>query len=449
MNRPTLLFACIVASLISHSQTKMVIDRIQCTSSYTNVFDYLNYPEAKKKVYTAIKDNAAALWNANLYENEIYTDYDVKKKVGGTIANRKLNTAIVQPTVDGLHLFIGINENPVFASREDGHDSLLFSLLKKGHCVIDFQAVITDNNGNIQLDRKSSFIIQNNNPRSYGYVNRQYSISPSSLVELTNLATRILLDTRKKVLDFYAVTCSQAYFSDNFIMPATVGRKRTFMEAKKDFVSFKSNDSAQHLLRFPNMNLYLMDLKKKKGQAFTLQEQAAIDHKKNNSGFKYCNMQHEFRNVLDNRSYTSNIAVSMNENNAQVTMDFLPRQINYMVSGKDTVATFSIGTGFRDNNKKIQLSKLYNGIDTSFQLSTGSLVSEQTMVYNTSFNGMLLGKPFQMFFSNGNTLTEVFYNNQLVCIAKGGNLPESFVLIDANLPKDILHPLLMLAFIKL
>lgn len=449
MKRPTLLLACLMAFLASRSQTKMVIDRIQCTSSFTNLFDYLNYPEAKQKLYTVIKDNAAALWKADLYESEADTQYDLRKRAGGLMANGKLNIGIVQPTVQGLHLFIGINENPVTIANENRNDSLLFSLLQRGYCLMDFQAVITDNSGDIKLNRKSTFIIQNNNPRSYGYVNRNASVSPSSLVELAKQATQMLLDTTVEALDFYAVNCTQAYFTDNFIMPAVMGRKRVILEAKKDFVSFKLNDSVQSLLRFPEMNLYLMNLKKRKGEPISVQEEAAIDHKKKNSGFKYCNMQHEFRDVLNNKSYTSNIAVSVNENGYQTDLGFLPREINYMVSGKDTVATFSIGTGFRDHAKKVRVNQFYNGIDTSFQLAVGNTIEEEPMVYNITFNGTLMGKPFQILSSNGNALKEIVYNNQLVCIAKGEKMSESFVLIDANLPKDVLHQLLMLAFIKL
>jgi hypothetical protein len=450
MNRPTLLFTCLLASLISHSQTKMVIDRIQCTSSFTNVFDYLNYPEAKKRVYTAIKDNAATLWNANLYDSELYTAYDlrVRRKAGGTMANRKLNTDITQPTVDGLHLFIGINENPIMISQEQREDSLLFSLLKKGYCIIDFQAVITDNSGIIKLNRTSSFVIQNNNLKSYGFVNRSYSISPSSLVDLTKQATQMLLDTTVEAMEVYAVKCSQAYFTDNFIMPTTVGRKRIFVDAKKDFISFKLSDSTENLLRFPNMNLYLMDLKKSKNKTFAAPELAAINHKRGNKGFKYCNMQRELRNVVGNKSYTSNIAVSMDENSPLPIMGFLSGNINYMVSGNDTVATFSIATEPKVGDRKIQLNAIYNGIDTSFHLTTGGLI-KGAVAYDLEMNGQLLGKPFQVLFSIEPALKELYYNNQLVCIAKGRNLPQSFVLIDANLPKDILHQLLMLAFIKL
>ncbi len=448
MNKLLLLFVPFFIYATSYSQTKMVIDRIQCTSSFSNLFNYLHYPEIGSKVYFAIKNNAVDILHVSFDTNETMPMLDIKTKIFGSIANRPLNTDIPQPK-EGLHLFVNINENSTLLPRGKQLDSIQFELMQYSNCVIDVQVIVTDNEGNIKLDRQSDFIIKTKNAYFIGYPNTNYSMSPNSLIGFMQKATKILLDTLNDPTNIQIVNCTPAYFADNFIMPNIAGKQRTITETKKDFATFTLADSSKNLLRFPEMELYLMNLKKKANREYTMQEQAAIVYKKNHGGLKYCNMQHPFRNVLDNKNYTSHIALAIDDEGVyEPIFKFLPGKINFLLAEKDTVARFSIAVDTWPSNKTIFIDRIYNGIDTSTQLALSIIHGEQSIVYSINMEGQMGNHPFNILYSRSIGIKELYYDNQLVCVVKGDKLPESFVLINANLPKKILHQLLMLAFIK-
>lgn len=452
MNKLLLLITSVFIYTISHSQTKMVIDRIQCTSSYSNVFSYLNNTEIKSKVLEAIRNNAALLWNASINTNEAIYAFDIKRKEVGNFSRTKMNASFDKSEVDKLHLFININESPSIVSP-------IFKAYKKqvglptegNYSVITVEIAIIKNDGNIQLGLESNFIIQNQNPKAFGYRNMNYSMSPTSLIEFFNQSSKILLDTTTEMKNIHLVSCTQAYHTDNFIMPNIVGKKRTIAEVRKDFASFTTIDSAKNILRFGDMKLYLMELSKKKNPTPNYVELAALEHKRSHARYKYCNMVQEFRNVLDNKNYSTHVAIALNDDDYyQTILKFLPGKLHYFLSDKDTIATFSISETTALGNKKINLDSVYNGIDPDVKFAVNdNKMPTEPLLYNLDIEGTMNKKPFRILYGDEFSLKEIFYNNQLVCIAKGEKLLESFILIDANLSKDLLHQLLMLAFIKL
>ncbi len=94
------------------------------------------------------------------------------------------------------------------------------------------------------------------------------------------------------------------------------------------------------------------------------------------------------------------------------------------------------------------LNKIYNGVDSSFQLTQNAATAKRTITYNLQITGTLKNTPFEILSSASNTLKEIYYNKKLVCIARGENLPDAFILLDTNLPANIFEPLLMMAFFK-
>ncbi len=71
------------------------------------------------------------------------------------------------------------------------------------------------------------------------------------------------------------------------------------------------------------------------------------------------------------------------------------------------------------------------------------------MVYDMDILGFLKQIPFRILCSDNNTIKEIFYNNHLVCIAKGNNTPEVFVIVDEQLSKEKLEELLLISFINI
>ena len=447
MNKPILLIISLMMACMGFSQTKMVIERIQCTSSFSYLFNYLNNPEIKAKVYWAIKTNAVNVLHVSFDQNEPMPVFDIRTRTFGTLADRDLDIIINKPQ-KGLHLFVNINENSILLPKGKKLSKQEIALLQTAGCVINLQLVVTDNDGNIKLDKMLDFAVQNKNTNSIGYLNKNYSMSPTSFIEFTQKATKILLDTFTNSTDVQIAYATPAYFADNFIMPNIASKKRIIAETKNDFAIFTLPDSSKNMLRFPNTKMYLMNLKKKGNATYNIQEQAAISYKKQHGGLKYCSMQHEFRNVLGNKNYTSHIAVAIDDEGVyEPIFKFLPNRINFLLADKDTVAWFNVYSNFRETGKTVFIDRVYNGIDTSTQLVMFEKNMQESIVYSMSIEGEMGSHSFNILYS-GIDLKEIFYDKQLVCVVKGEKLPEAFVLINANLPKDILHQLLMLAFIK-
>jgi hypothetical protein len=313
------------------------------------------------------------------------------------------------------------------------------------------QLCLKDNSGTVQHKNNAYFIIKANNKNAFGYPDWSYSLSPTAFSDFFKQSITMLLDSSKTNLPINIVVGGAALFTDNFIMPNTVNKTRTFPEISKDFIKYSYADSSKILLRFVEPIVYIMNLKKKPEIQYIQQYTAAINHRKENTNYKYCFAEQTFRNVLNNQNYTCKTFVAINDDAFNITQNgfrYLPGKIHYFIADMDTLATFSIEQNILSPNKEVYLNKIYNGVDSSFQLTQNATVNKQTIIYNLQITGTLKNTPFEILCSANNTLKEIYHNNKLVCIARGENIPDAFILLDTNLPANIFEQLLMLAFLK-
>ena len=451
MKKVILFFLALNVVIAANTQTKMRIDKIDATSSSSNTFNFLNYSVVKEIIVQHIATAVKKYWNLEIVDTA-NVNINFKRKTNGSISKETINASLVHPEFEGWHLSLQFNENlpnyllTILGSTEDA-----FELIPVTTAVIDVQLVLKDNVGNVQHKSNAYFIVKANNKNAFGYADWSYSLSPTAFTSFTKQAATILLDSSTTALPINLVTGGAAFFTDNFIMPAITNQPRIFTEQQKDFISYTYADSSKSVLRFIEPMIYVLNLKKKNDTEYPQQFAAAIKHRKENVNYKYCMAEQAFRSVLTNNNYTCKTFVALNNdvfNVPQYAYRYLPGNIHFLLSDTDTLAKFSIDHNMLATGKEIYFDKIYNGVDSSFQLVQQAVVHKRTIQYDLQISGTFRDKPFEILCSSKNTLKEIYYNNKLVCIARGQLMPEAFILLDTNLPTNIFEPLLMLSFFK-
>ena len=451
MKKAFVLFLALKICNAANTQIKMRIDRIQTNSSCSNTFNFLNNSIVKQTVLQHIAKATNEYWNLELADiNEAEIDY--KRKPNASVSNQSINSALIKPEFNGWHLSIHLNENePKHLLQLLGTTNDAFELIPITTSVIDVQLHLKDNNGIVQYKNNAYFIIKSNNNNAFGYPDWKYSLSPTAFTSFFKQVVNLLLDSNKTVLPINIVVGGASFFTDNFIMPTTVNKPRIFTEINKDFAKYTYADSSTTLLRFIEPVIYLMNLKKKSDDSYPQQYAAANKHKKENTNYKYCFAEQGYRNVLTNINYTCKTFVAINDDVFNINQNgfrYLPGNLHCFLAGKDTLATFSIEQNILAPNKEVYLNKIYNGVDSSFQLIQNATIPKLLITYDLQLNGKLKNIPFKILSSANNALKEIYYNDNLVCIAHGINMPEAFILLDNNLPANIFEQLLMMAFFK-
>ena len=451
MKKALVLFLALKICIAANTQVKMRIDRIQTNTSCSNTFDFLNNSIVKQNVLQHIGNAVNKYWNLQIDELE-KVEINNKIKPNGSTSNERMNTALVKPEFNGWHLSLHLNENqPSYLLNILGNTNDAIELIPLTTSIIEVQLCLKDNSGIVQHTNNAYFIIKSNNKNAFGYPDWNYSLSPTAFTDFVKQSIHMLIDSSKTILPINIVVGGAALFTDNFIMPATVNKTRIFPEIKKDFIQYTYADSSKKLLRFVEPVIYIMNLKKKADAQYTQQFAAALKHRKENINYKYCFAEQEFRSVFSNTNYTCKTFVAINDDAFNIALNgfkYLPGNLHYFLADKDTLATFSIEQNILSPNKEVYVNKIYNGVDSSFQLTQNASISKRSITYNIQISGQLKNRSFEILCSANNTLKEIYYNDKLVCIARGENLPDAFILLDTNLPANTFEPLLMLAFFK-
>lgn len=437
-------------NIASLAQTKLRVEKFDAYSVNSKSFEFLKIPYVMNSFYAALKKTAKEKMNLTLEDNIV--EPVVKIKQLGGIANKNIDATIThKDDFNGWHLFVQLNENNAYYLKEiiaGNTETLLLSA--NSSAVIEIKMLVKDNTGITQLNNSAYFIIQNKQNSIIGFPNWNYCLSPTALGNLMQQAVNIFLDTTQTVEQINIVHGSPAFFTDNFIMPNIVNHKKTICNSKGEFCSYLAADSSTQIIRYAKPEIFVLDLKKNKTDTKQIAE--AKKHRQKNSNYDYCFIEQQYRSVYDNLDFISKIFVAIDKENSygdeNLAIEFLGGNINYLLQEKDTIAHFSIHQNTNFFDKEVYMNKVYNGLDTLLQFPIPSPVTTKKMVYDMDILGFLKQIPFRILCSDNNTIKEIFYNNQLVCIAKGNNTPETFVVIDEQLPKEKLQALLLISFIN-
>lgn len=451
MKKLLFTFLFLLYSAVLLAQNKIRIEKIECISSCSNTFSYLNNTAQQGQFISAIKSQAGK-FNNLVFETDYFPDFIIKRIENGFIENKKINTTIDNSDFSGWRLFVQILENaPPYIPTLLGIDNETAMLSINAQSIMEIKMCVKNTNGEIFLNKQSYFIINNSKTMGLGFPDYQYSMSANSLTKIIGIATKLFFANPQELELFNIVHCSPAFFTDNFIMPNIHGKKIHVSEIKKQFVTITDNQLNPQLLRFDSAIIYQINWKKYKLSNEKKQVTTIKNHLKSNTNFDYCFMEQEFRNVNANKNYSSKIYMAFNNNYERFSerVLFFEDTIHYFFSDKDTLATFAIKQNTTFAEKLIFLNKSYNGIDSNFQFTKSQKTESQSMPYNSAIMGKIKGENFQIFSSINNSLKEIFYKNELVCIARGIKFPQVLVHLNNNIPNETFLQLLIIAFIDL
>jgi hypothetical protein len=302
------------------------------------------------------------------------------------------------------------------------------------------------------LQKSGYFLVQRRPGIGFGLYSPEYDTSPSGFQSLLQKAVEILLDTTTTNSAIQVVGAQPAVYADNFMMQFYAGKTAIQTTKNNAYVQLKLATDNTVLLRFDSSRFFGLNLEAKKIDNFPEQIRKAIEMGRKNRSYQFAARQQEFRSVLSDNNYFSSIIEMADPaylDGYSSYLKYLPDNQHVLLRNNDTIARFKITVWKAYPERKFYYNKLYNGVDTSLMLEV-DMPKLRTTEYQTpqEFEGVVFEKPFKVITAPAFTYREIYFNNQLVMLAKGFSYPEYLILFDTKLSTEEIEALLILAFIE-
>lgn len=333
-------------------------------------------------------------------------------------------------------------------------------LLKKQNvCVYQFNAKIIRSDETVLVDKKL-FVLQARPDNSYfiGFEHPLYHLNASSFTKLIKTCLPILLDPENES-ELIQATVLPTYVSDNFIQSEIGNSPKISTLINQNFIQFPSKDGLQSI-RFQEPGYEQILLKGKKTTPLSEKLKQAILAEKPK---EYIFFWEEGRDIYANKSFKLITLANVSEDfgntkypiwvnqKSGLPLEFLKGSYHSLLIDGDTIAHFNIQTAVLDTTKKVFYNQLVNSKDNT--IYTISKDTESTKhVYHFQLQGVFKNTTFKILISGisgSSSIKEIFYNNQLVCVAQGVLYPEVISFINPTVPPAIMNPLLWLSFSRL
>lgn len=277
---------------------------------------------------------------------------------------------------------------------------------------------------------------------------RQVVATPKGFVELLKAAFNILFDPKNQ-MEMVEMKVSPAFLGENYIVGNAMNKPRIFVTTSKNISTYRYKETGE-MIRMGEPVYEEILLKGKKAQKYPDDITDAIKKTPHFSSSDFVFLREECRDVIRDKNYllklTTEIDPGFMLTPPYTFTNFLYGNFNYLILEKDTIARFSIQKKALDRNKKIFLTKISNGNDTSFFVLNNANV-EFNVKYDYVAEGILNNQEFTIKCSGfTNTMKEIYLDKKLVCIAQGKFSPEKFVVFDASLSSELLNQLFMIGF---
>ncbi len=360
-----------------------------------------------------------------------------------------------------LYLSFDISENPLASEMflKVMDTSFLNELAKKKNiCIYRLRAKLIRSDESVVMNKQLYVLLARpDNIYFLGFEHLFYNLGPAGFSKSLKSCLPILMDSTNE-LELIQITAFPAYAPDNFIQPKLINSVNIVTTIKQNFVQYNTKSGLQSL-RFQEPAYELILLKGKKITPLPVEVQTAIRYQKRD----YIFLWEEGRDVFANKNYKlQTIATVINDPSDKIRppwvnlktglpLQFLPGNYQFLLRETDTIARFSIQTLVSDTSKKVNYDQVmnFNGRTAFASAKNSQAISH---VYHFVLNGALLNKPFKIFISGTNgtsSIKEIYYNNQLVCIAQGVLYPEIMSVLNPDLDPEILNQLLLISFSSL
>ncbi len=272
--------------------------------------------------------------------------------------------------------------------------------------------------------------------------------SAKGFTELMKKSVEILLDSSNET-EQIEIKASPPFMGDNFIIGAISNVPKINIESKNLFSKYQLKGQSE-LIRWDEQRYLDIILKGKNKTTLSPEIAKAVDNSvRENGNDIHVFLLQDARNIILNKNYQLIIParISANDGYASAGMPLvepLEGYNNFLLNEKDTIARFSILIDKKDFTKKIYPHIATNGIDSSSAVTVSDTESEMIYSSKYSITGTFRNQPFGI--EIGQHFREVYLNNERILIISGINEPEKMVLLNPNIPSDLLNELILLGF---
>lgn len=438
------------------AQQKIVLENLRLYNLNGPVLRYLQSPDIRQTIATELNQLLGQKMNGRLTNtNDLpieLLDFNFVVPV--------INPVFSDTDPNQLHLYLDfIEADPYFFFRYDKENEIDTNTQKQVKTVFILKAFLYAANRKLVRTEMLNVLISTaetpgiGNLYNLGIRFTELSVTSKTFTELFKKSTSVLLDTAND-LSAIEVKLQPAYLADNYLLPKTLNRSRTFVSTQKNISSYLLGKQSE-IIRMGEPLYEEILLKGKKTQKYPDHITAAIKATQNFAKSDYVFLRQEGRDVLRDKNYLIKLCTQIDptdipEDRNLLFTRFLPGNFHYLLQENDTLAQFSILKEVTERANKIYPNTITNGYDsTGFPTlpAFGGRTAEWAVVYRYVINGSFAGMPFRIKCSGfDNSLREFFIADQLVCIAQGKFNPEKFVLFDASLSSEKLNRLFLIGF---
>lgn len=451
--RRLLTFIAVVFCLHNTSaQKKIILEKMRCLSAVGPTMSYLKDAGIKRTIASHLNRTFERSGFPSLADTSTLANIEFPSRLadlnGGDVSFNDKDTSL-------FHLYLDLFETlpgSYFAPAERLL-SVDTNMQTRAKTVFLLRAYIFRSDKKQVFGEELNVVITNAESVGMGvpYSTRlgKLFLTPKAFTEMFRAATGILFDPKNE-LTLIEIKASPAFMVDDYILPQTTNKPRTFVTTNKSIGSYVYQGQNE-MIRLGVAEYEEIILKGKKAQSYNDDFVSVVKSRPNYASSDFVFLRQVCRDVVRDKNYLVKLCVQVDPATVlpepYTFTNFLPLDFHYLFLENDTLARFTIQTNKFDETKKIVPAKVFNGVDSSSFFTIAPALQPEPVRYEYIVKGTIAQRKFTVKCSgNGNTVKEIFIDDKLVCIAQGKFNPEKFVVFDASLSSDILNPLLMIGF---
>lgn len=327
-------------------------------------------------------------------------------------------------------------------------DILDTAFVREVQSVFNLQLTLQTNAQATSLSRSIDVFIKNGPAQGMGIPVNNLPVTARGFSQLMNKLLEILLDT-SVLHEQIEMKVSKPYIGDNFVLAQTAGMPRTEIQSSNQISRFTLFNQ-QQILRWGPQEYRDIVLRGKNKTLLSSNMEEAISNDRTAGASDFVFLLQEGRDVIGDKNYQLLIPAQLSNGIGSFQMKPfihpLPGKFHSLLSGTDTIASFSIRRDVTDPEKKLFFHQVSNGIDPSSLYNIVETPSIVPVKYEFLVEGEISGTPFSIGISSGTYIREFFLNNRPISIAIGNKAPERFVIFDTSVSAAVFNALMLIGF---
>ena len=251
-------------------------------------------------------------------------------------------------------------------------------------------------------------------------------------------------------MEYIEAKVPAAYATDNFWMPFLHNENRIQFDTSKPFISYNNSNGLQLLRTSPaQMNKINHRDKSINNPYFDLLP--VIKKRLGSSADEYYHVLQPLRDVNRDLDYSlvAYLELNLSPNDSEASRSpiiFLPGNMHTIFLDQDSIGSFSVEENVVEKDKFFNLNELFNGLDSTKKINIGTLYEKRKIISAKSIEGNFKSYKFKLLINYANNLKTIFINDKMVIVAEGRNKPFQMVAADTEVDTEIKNFLLQMSF---